>query len=188
MPARTLLQGRSVRLDGCTEADLPTMAEWYADIDFLRALDARVASPKLAHGLKDWLADDRSSKNSFVFAVRLLENRQLVGLVELEGILWQHQVAWLSMAIGPAHQSQGYGSEALQLILEYGFQELNLHRVQLTVFSYNARAIALYERTGFQHEGTSREFLLRDGLRHDMLLYGILRPEWLALQQAGQEG
>ena len=58
------------------------------------------------------------------------------------------------------------------------FDELNLHRVQLTVFDYNKRAIALYEKLGFQHEGTFREFLHRDGRRYDMHLYGLLRREW----------
>ena len=75
-----------------------------------------------------------------------------------------------------------YGAEALGLALQFAFQELNLHRVQLTVFSYNQRAIALYEKLGFQREGIFREHLERDGTRFDMYLYGILRPEWLAAQ------
>jgi len=56
--------------------------------------------------------------------------------------------------------------------------ELNLHRLCLTVFSYNEAAIALYRQLGFRHEGTYREHLQRDGQRHDMHLYGILRREW----------
>lgn len=52
------------------------------------------------------------------------------------------------------------------------------HRVCLTVFSYNQAAIALYKSLGFQHEGTYREHLMRDGQRHDMLLSGLLRREW----------
>jgi RimJ/RimL family protein N-acetyltransferase len=61
--------------------------------------------------------------------------------------------------------------------------ELNLHRVQLTVFSYNERAIALYEKLGFQREGVYREFIQRDGRRYDMYLYGLLRREWKANQK-----
>jgi RimJ/RimL family protein N-acetyltransferase len=57
---------------------------------------------------------------------------------------------------------------------------MNLHRLQLTVLDYNARAIAMYERLGFQREGTYRELGLRDGRRYDMHLYGLLRPEWEA--------
>jgi RimJ/RimL family protein N-acetyltransferase len=66
----------------------------------------------------------------------------------------------------------------MRLALDYAFSELNLHRVQLTVFAYNARAIALYEKLGFVREGVYREFLHRDGVRYDMYLYGLLRREW----------
>ncbi len=52
--------------------------------------------------------------------------------------------------------------------------------MQLTVFSYNTRAIALYEKLGFQREGVYREFIQRDGARYDMYLYGLLRCEWKA--------
>ena len=62
--------------------------------------------------------------------------------------------------------------------LRYAFHELNLYRLQLTVFDYNERALALYRGLGFQHEGAMRQFLERDGERHDMYLMGLLRPEW----------
>ena len=52
--------------------------------------------------------------------------------------------------------------------------------MQLTVFAYNERAIALYEKLGFVREGVYREFLARDGVRYDMYLYGLLRREWEA--------
>jgi len=71
----------------------------------------------------------------------------------------------------------------MQLALQFAFNELNLHRLQLTVFSYNDRAIALYEKLGFQREGVYREFLQRDGERHDMYLYGLLLREWQELQK-----
>ena len=70
----------------------------------------------------------------------------------------------------------------MDLILRFAFNELNLHRVQLTVFEYNDRAVAVYERLGFQREGVYREALYRDGVRYDMYLYGLLRREWEAQQ------
>ena len=70
------------------------------------------------------------------------------------------------------------GREAMQLALAFAFNELNLYRVCLTVFSYNDQAITLYERLGFVREGAYRQHLERDGRRYDMYLYGLLRPEW----------
>ena len=71
----------------------------------------------------------------------------MVVLVTLDGILCQHGVTWLGMGIGDrSYWSKGYGTEAMSLILRYAFDELNFHRVQTSVFEYNERSIAMYER------------------------------------------
>jgi RimJ/RimL family protein N-acetyltransferase len=176
-----LLRSSRVRLAALTTGDLPEIARWYADAGFARMFDARPATPKTAAALEAWLDEYSHSASGFLFAIRPLGGDELLGYLELEGILWPHQHAWLSIAIGdPARQGQGYGTEAIELALQFAFQELSLHRVQLTVFSYNQRAIALYEKLGFRREGVYREHIQRDGARYDMYLYGILRPEWLA--------
>lgn len=174
-----LLQGTRIRLTALTAADLPTIARWQEDAQLMRLLDARPAYPQTETALKQWLEDTQKAPDGFLFAVRLLDSDDLIGYVELDGILWSHQVGWLSIAIGDsAYRGQGYGLEAMQLALAFAFGELNLYRVQLTVFSYNDRAIALYEKLGFLREGVYRECLQRDGRRYDMYLYGLLHSEW----------
>jgi RimJ/RimL family protein N-acetyltransferase len=134
--------------------------------------------------LAEWIKTANSAApNGYLLGIRPLANDDLLGYIELDGILWNQSTSWISIALGDAeHRGQGFGSEALALALRFAFDELNLRRVQLTVFSYNTRAIATYERLGFTHEGTFREALLRDGQTHDMLLYGLLRREWAAAQ------
>ena len=118
--------------------------------------------------------------------VRLVEGEELIGYAELDGILWTHRNCWIGIGIGRQdHWGLGYGKETMELILKFAFHELNLHRVQLSVFSYNDRAIALYEQLGFTKEGSFREHLERDGERYDMHLYGLLREEWEG--KAGEE-
>ncbi|HEX5689655.1 MAG TPA: GNAT family protein [Roseiflexaceae bacterium] len=174
-----LLTGAHVRLTALADGDLPTLAQWYQDAEFLRLFDATPAMPRSESALRQWLAERANPQTSFLFGVRLSEADELIGIVELDGILWNQQVGWLSIGIGDvARRGQGYGAEALRLALDFAFGELNLRRVQLTVFSYNTRAIALYEKLGFQREGAYREFLQRDGQRYDMYLYGLLRREW----------
>jgi RimJ/RimL family protein N-acetyltransferase len=181
MLASNLLQGPRIRLTAVTADDLPTIARWYQDAGFLRQFEATPAAPKAAGALEPWLEGYSRSNTGYLFGVRLLDADELLGFIELNDILWPHGHSWVSIAIGDAaNQNQGYGSEALGLALQFAFQELNLHRVQLTVFSYNQRAIALYEKLGFQREGVFREHLQRDGTRFDMYLYGILRSDWLA--------
>lgn len=79
---------------------------------------------------------------------------------------------------------KGYGREALQLLLDYAFLELNLHRVSLRVFSFNEKAIRLYERLGFKDEGRSRQSLYRDGRWHDICHMGILQEEYVTSKRS----
>jgi RimJ/RimL family protein N-acetyltransferase len=155
------------------------MTKWYQDGGFLRLLDAVAAYPRPKGELANWLSEANKSSHDILFAIRTLEEDRLLGYVELDGILWNQQVAHVSIAIGErAYWGRGYGADALRLALRFGFDELNLHRVGTTVFSYNTRALALYEKLGFQREGVLREFLHRDGKRYDMYWYGLLRHEW----------
>ncbi|SJZ94806.1 Protein N-acetyltransferase, RimJ/RimL family [Pilibacter termitis] len=73
--------------------------------------------------------------------------------------------------------NRGYGQEALKLLIDYGFQSLNLHSVYLKVFSYNTRAIRCYEKIGFKEIGRRRESLLRGEVWHDIILMDILVGE-----------
>ena len=174
-----LLHGSRVRLTALTPDDLPAIARWYQDAEFLRLYDARPAAPRTEAELARHLEEMHKSEKDFAFAVRPLDGDDLIGTLELDGVLWSHGVCWMGIAIGErANWGQGYGTEAARLALAFAFDELNLHRVQATVFSYNDRSIALFERLGFRREGVYREFLQRDGERYDMLLYGILEREW----------
>lgn len=179
MLEENLLTGDRVRLTAVTKDDLAAIASWYEDTAFSRQFDAIPAFPRSPEQWAKWLEEQQKDANGFLFAVRPTGESGLLGYAQLDGILWAHQNCWLSLGLGDREDwGKGYGREAMGLLLNFAFWELNLHRVQLTVFSYNQRAIALYEGLGFTREGIYREFLQRDGHRFDMILYGLLRSEW----------
>ena len=76
---------------------------------------------------------------------------------------------------------EGYGTEAMSLLIKYGFNNLNLNRIGLDVFSFNERAIGSYKKLGFQEEGRIREDLFYDGEYHDAILMGLLKREFKKL-------
>lgn len=179
MVLRNLLKGDKLYLNVLKEEDLPIFEEWYNDISFLRLYDMIPAAPKSQIELNDMLKDIRQSHDRYIFAVRQKNDNKLIGVTGFENILWNNGTAVIYIGIGDnSCRGKGFGREALELTLEFGFQELNLHRIQLNVLSYNSPAIKLYEKVGFKREGVYREFIHRDGQRYDMYLYGILRPEW----------
>ena len=173
-----LLTGSRIKLSTLTDENLHVLSSWYLDSRFLRLFDALPPKPKTFEECKNWRDEAYKSDNHFLFAIH--ESNQFIGYIELEGIIWSRRNGWITIGIGDENlQGKGYGTEAMELIMEYAFQELNLHRLQLTVFEYNRAAIKMYEKLGFTYEGAHREFILRDGEGYDMCLYGMLRREWL---------
>jgi RimJ/RimL family protein N-acetyltransferase len=180
-----LLRSTRVRLTALDESDAPTIARWYKDAAYLRLQDTNAAIPRTAADISAEITAERKADDIIVLAIRLVDSDELVGTIGFYEIEWSNQVAWLGLGIGDrSNWGRGYGSDAMQLALRYAFCELNLYRVQLTVIDYNARAIALYEKSGFKREGVFRQFGQRDGRRYDMILYGLLRPEWESHQRS----
>ncbi len=178
-----LLRGDLVRLDAITPDDLPTVTRWFSDPVFMRLFDARPAAPRTLAAVQDEITTLQKSSQDFTFAIRRTSQDAIIGVVTIDEILWPHRVGGLAIGLGSAEQrGQGFGTEAGALALRFAFQELNLHRITVTVFRYNTASLRMVEKLGFVQEGVFREFLERDGQRHDMLLFGLLRPEWQARQ------
>ena len=182
-----LFQGKLVRL---SSEDPQVIAEafvrWNQNTEYMRLLDSDPAHLWSAKKIQEWFEKDLDSllPINLLFSIRSLADDSLIGFVAFDGINWTDRDTFVAIGIGePAFWSKGYGSDAMCLMLRYGFSELNLHRISLTVFEQNPRGIRSYEKCGFKHEGRIRDFLLRDGRRSDMLHMGILRTEWESLKQ-----
>ena len=95
---------------------------------------------------------------------------------------WSARDAFVAIGIGETqYLSKGYGTDSMDVLLRFAFTEVNLKRVSLGVFEYNPRAIRSYEKAGFRHEGHLRHLLNKEGRRWNNLYMGILREEWLEL-------
>lgn len=95
----------------------------------------------------------------------------------------QHRGCYLTIDVLQEHWGKGYGGEAIEWGLGFAFRMANLHRVTLTAFSYNERALRLYERLGFARESCMREDVWYDGAWHDSIWFGMLEDEWRARQE-----
>jgi len=179
---KPLLTGELVRLTAVNpETDSGYFVKWGRDSEYLRMLDADPVRLWSQNKYKEWLEKDleKEPANEFLFLICTLEGDEPIGFVELDGIHWNHGDAWVGIGIGPReYWNRGYGSDAMEVVLRYAFEELNLQRISLTVFDYNQRAIRSYEKSGFVVEGRGRQFLKREGRRWDILFMGLLRTEW----------
>lgn len=111
--------------------------------------------------------------------IALQTTHVIIGEVVLMDIHDKNRSAHIRIAIDqPAHQGKGYGSEAMLLMLDYGFGIANLHRIELEVFAFNERAIRTYEKLGFQREGVKRDVLYYNHEYHDAILMSMLEDEF----------
>ncbi len=137
--------------------------------------------PQKERMLRDALT--QCSDHDYMFAIDAIDGAEPVhiGISGLHDISWRSRNAMFAIGIGNKdYWSKGYGSAALELMMEFGFGELNLHRIYLYVFSFNPRAVRSYEKCGFKHEVTLRDDCYREGRFYDSYLMAILKSEWEA--------
>lgn len=172
---RPMLVGEHVRLTAVETEDYPAIAGWSNNSEYMRNMRTGAAAPVTVEQVAKWMAEDPGNANSFILALRPTDTPEIVGVAILRDIEWTNRSAWLAIGIGsPSHRGRGLGSEALGLLIDFAFDELNLYRLALSVMAYNDRAIKTYVKHGFVQEGAIREAIERDGARHDLLIFGLL--------------
>ena len=182
-----IFTGELVRLSATNADEISkAFAAWDLDSEFKRLLQTSAMPLQSSNAIKRWIEKDSEElpMDFHPFSIRTLADTRLVGGINLEVVNWNGRDAFVAIFIGPRENwSKGYGTDAMKIALRYAFTELNLWRVSLGVFEYNPRAVRSYEKAGFQHEGRIRGALNREGRRWDMLFMGILREEWMKLNQ-----
>jgi RimJ/RimL family protein N-acetyltransferase len=170
-------QGQLVRLRARTRSDLPLFTKWFNDPDvtiFLANAYPALSIEKEERLFEGWIDDPN------VFSIETLDER-LIGNCSLFRVDTRSRSAELGIAVGDKEfWGQGYGGEAIELLLAYAFEHLGLHRVYLRFIDFNARGRRCYERCGFREEGRLREAVFVRGRWHDEVVMGILEQEWRA--------
>ena len=125
---------------------------------------------------KEFLISVKKEKR---FAVRLLENDELLGNVGFKSVGEIHRTAEMGIMLGnPKYQRKGYGMEAINLLLYYGFSFLNLRNISLNVFEYNEVAYNLYKKIGFKEAGRLRKAVEILGKTYDVIIMDMLKEEF----------
>jgi len=172
------LVGERIELRRHARENYRLYGEWYGDQEIWR-LTSWAASPLSPCAVERLFEDRELSSTDDSFAIHLKGEEEPIGVISLMNISDANDSAELSIIVGhPEDRHHGYGAEAIDTILRYGFEELGLNRVGLSVFEFNEDAISTYETLGFREEGRLRQALKRDGAFHDAILMSILEPEW----------
>jgi RimJ/RimL family protein N-acetyltransferase len=169
-------RGKLVELTPLTDADSDAMLRWINERDLVLLSSAYRPVDEAHH--REWFSSIRKRADVVIFGIREVAGGRLVGSCQLLGINPTHRKAELQIRIGEADaRGRGYGREAVDLLLDFAFGDLNLHRVELTVLEGNEPAIKTYLSAGFAREGVMRQAAHIDGRYVDLVFMGILRDE-----------
>lgn len=122
---------------------------------------------------------DENTSQEAAFSIVTLDNDKMIGSISLENINRINRTATLGIFIGDKdYRNNGYGTEAIRLILEYGFKYMNLNNINLDLMSFNERAYRCYLKCGFKEYGRRRESRYINGKYYDTISMDILASEF----------
>jgi RimJ/RimL family protein N-acetyltransferase len=184
-----MIYGERIRLRSIERGDLPHYVEWLNDPEVIEGLVMNV--PFSLDDETRWfenLANRPAEERPLAIEIRDGEGWKLIGSCGFHEIDWKGRAAEVGIAIGhKASWNQGYGTETMRLMLQYGFETLNLNRIFLRVYEYNRRAVRSYEKAGFVLEGRMRQARYHAGKYHDEYIMSVLRSEWYQANRKEQE-
>ncbi len=171
------LVGERIYLSPMNIEDAEKYAEWLSDF---KTTDGLGKSNSMTNVIseKEWI-ENSSKNNDLSFAIVKLENDELIGNCGIMKIRQKDRCAEVGIFIGDEqNRGKGYGAEALMLLLDFCFNYQNLHNVQLSVMSFNTRAINCYKKVGFKEYGKRRECYFLNGKYYDRVYMDILSNEF----------
>lgn len=171
-----MLKSEKVYLKAIESEDLNQLREWRNLPEFRKHFREyrEINSDMQQKWFENTVVDDR---NTIMFSIFSSETDELIGCCGLCYINWVHRNADLSLYIGYEQEyidDKGFAEEACKLLINYGFNELNLHKIWTEIYKFDNKKKALYDKLGFQVDGTLREHYFYDGKWWDSLLYSIL--------------
>lgn len=179
------LYGERIMLREYRSDDLASIRRWVNDASIVSHLSDIFLYPHPLQASEQFLADileGRSEGRGFVIADP--ETEAYIGQINLDRIDWKNRVGFIGVVIGEAHNlGKGYGTDAMNVLIDFAFLELNLNRLELEVYDFNERARRCYVACGFREEGRLREKQFKNGRYVDVIMMGLLRADWQARRQ-----
>lgn len=171
------IEGERVYLSPMCMEDAEKYVKWMNDI---KVTDGINQSKNLVtlESEREWI-ENNSKISNYNFSIVKKENDELIGNCSFHNIDKINGLATVGIFIGEEeNRNKGYGSEALKLLIGYGFDYLNLNNIMLTVYSFNKNAISCYKKVGFKEMGKRRGALMQKNIRYDIIYMDMIREEY----------
>ena len=173
------LEGEHIYLSPYNVEDTPQFTKWLNDFGITDYIGKSGEMVTLEWEKEYLESHNNKPKEQYNFEIIQKEKSKPIGSCGLEKIDRIHRKAVLGIFIGDKEEhNKGYGTEIVNLLLDYGFNYLNLHSIKLDVLAFNKRAIKCYEKCGFKECGRQREAYYLNGKYYDIMSMDILKKEY----------
>ena len=180
-----MIFGDRIHLRAAEREDLPQFVLWLNDPQVRAGLDMFL--PFSLAEEERWyerMLETPAAEHVLVIEAKDRAVWRSIGTCGFHSIDWRSRSAEAGIAIGDnTSWDRGYGTDVMRLLLQHGFDTLNLNRVHLRVFSNNDRAIRCYEKAGFVHEGRLRQARYQNGEYFDVSMMSVLGSDWARSNQ-----
>jgi RimJ/RimL family protein N-acetyltransferase len=174
-----MLRGNMVILRPVKRADIPNFLVWFNDTEVSQYMGRNLPLTEMEE--EKWiegLTADKTRVNLVIEAIVDVSTKP-IGTIGFQFIEATNRQATFGIGIGEKDfWNNGYGTEAARLFIKYGFEQLNLNRVNSNVFDFNVRSQKMHLKIGFKQEGLRRQAKFVNGSYHDVVEYGLLREDW----------
>ena len=169
------LRGEHVYISPMNTEDAEIYTKWLNDPEIVKYLSLRNSLVSI-YGEKEYI--EAFSKIEFNLSIIKCENDELIGNIGLNDIDYKNGTAELGIFIGEQENlGKGYGTEAINLLTKYAFNELRLHSIYLRTYDINERAVKSYNKCGFKEFGRRHEAIFMDGKYHDVIYMELINQK-----------
>ena len=180
----SMFEGKSIRLRAYSKADLKLATAYLNDLETRSLMWPGIMFPLREEDEESWYNSFHAMSNGdYNFAIETISDTIYIGGCGIKGTDLKNRFAEIGIFLGKDFINKGYGTEAMGLLVDFCFGELNLNKVKLQVYEFNKRARRSYEKLGFKQEGMLREEIYRKGSYHDVLVMGLLKTEWSGIEK-----
>lgn len=172
-----MYSGNLVKLRAYKEEDIEKAVEFINDEEVKKLLDSNIPFPMTKWQEEEWVRSRKANSDlTYDFAIEDLKTGKYIGGCSINECDVKNRTCVIGIMIGDKeYWSKGYGSDSLKVLTKFIFEEVNMNKIKLKVFSFNNRAIACYKKVGFKEEGILKKELYRNGKYHDEILMAIFK-------------
>jgi len=172
--------GEKIRLREYRKSDIIDAQRYLNDSEIKKYIMSGIPYLYTLTDEEKWFENVSATKDTYNFAIETIEEKLYIGGCGIDNVDWKNSIVVVGIFIGnKEYLNKGYGTDAMNVLISFIFNQMNINKIKLNVYSFNERAIKSYKKSGFIIEGVLRDEIYRDGQYYDKITMGLLKKDFI---------